>query len=254
MARPMLISVITINFNGAGHIEKTIKSVLEQSCDDIQYIVIDGGSTDGSLEIINRYSNNIHYLISEADGGIADAMNKGIRQATGDYLVFLHADDVFTSSTSIAEACKYINHSHSIIACDIFYGQKKPRYSSRGFNFWINFKTGLMHQGVLCPRTIFEQIGEFDTQFRIAMDYDFFLRAYRHEIPLVNCPVILSTMGDAGISSQKDWPSLLERFGEEKKVHQKNCSSFLMKLVYIIYWPVYISYRRIKYSINTIAN
>ncbi len=250
MTNSILISVITINFNGAGHIEKTIKSVLDQTYRDIEYIVIDGGSTDGSIEIIDRYRTDIQHCISEADDGIADAMNKGIRLATGEYIVFLHAGDVFTNKTSLDDACKYIDDNRSIIACDIYYGPKRTRLSGRGFNFWINFKTGLMHQGVLCPREVFAQIGEFDTQFKIAMDYDFFLRAYHHGLSLLKAPVVLSAMSDTGVSSRKDWSSLSERFHEERKVQQKNCKFTLMNFIYKLYWPAYITYRRLKYSIN----
>ena len=246
----MLISVITINFNGVNRIEQTIKSVLEQTYNDLEYIVIDGGSTDGSIDIIRQYDDEIDYLIIEPDDGISDAMNKGLKNSTGEYIVFLHSDDVFENSESLLQASKCIDTSQSIIACDVYYGQQNIRYSNRGFNFWLNFKTGLMHQGVLCPRKVFEQIGDFDNQFKIAMDYDFFLRAYHNGIILVKCPVVLSSMGDTGLSSKKDWQSLSNRFNEEKMVHNKNCRSFFMILAYKIYWPAYICYWRIKYILN----
>lgn len=246
----MLISVITINFNGVNHIEQTIKSVLEQTYNDFEYIVIDGASTDGSIDIIKRYSDAIDCFISKSDDGISEAMNKGIKNSTGEYIIFLHSDDVFENSESLLEASKCIDARKSIIACDIFYGQQKIRYSGRGFNFWLNFKTGVMHQGILCPRKVFDQIGGFDKQFNIAMDYDFFLRAYHNKITLTKCPVVLSAMGDTGLSSRKDWQSLSDRFYEEKKIHNKNCGSLFMNLVYKIYWPTYICYWRIKYIFN----
>jgi len=243
----MLISIVTINFNGVAHIEKTLKSVIGQTFEDTEYIVIDGGSTDGSVDIIKQYDDHIDFYISEVDEGISDAMNKGIKAASGEYLIFLHSDDMFVSNESLAKAHAYIDDTKSIIVCDIYYGKNSVRYSSRGFNFWLNFKTGLMHQGILCPRSVFEEIGLFDTQFKIAMDYDFFLRAYQHGTTLINCPVVLSSMSDTGRSSRQDWRSLYHRFDEEKKIHHKNCKSVIISLAYNFYWPTYIFYRRIKF-------
>lgn len=238
-----LITVITVVYNGAKYIEQTIQSVINQTYNNIEYIVVDGGSTDGTLDIIHKYENMIDYWISEPDNGIADAMNKGLSIATGEYVLFLHADDYLVSDKSLEFAAKQVNKS-DIVLFDILYGTKLRRLTSRGLGFWINFKTGVYHQAALCRLVVFKQIGGLDTDFKIGMDYDFFLRAYRHGFNTRTIPFVLSVMRDTGISSQTDWASLNQRFNEEKKIHQKNCNSRLMMILYKLYWIYYIPYRK----------
>lgn len=242
-----LITVITIVLNAEEHIEQTIESVLGQTYCNIEYIVIDGGSTDRSLEIIDRYRSEIDCVISEKDEGIADAMNKGASHATGDYLIFLHADDYFANERSLENALVFLNEGTDILACNILFGKQLEVYEPKGFGFWTNFKQGLYHQGVFCRRQLLEDLRGFDTQFRIAMDYDFFLRAYRRGVGIVKAPVILTVMRDNGISSLRDWKNLIFRFKEEKMVHEKNCRSLSMGLLYKIYWLLYLPYRYLTY-------
>lgn len=242
-----LISIITIVLNAEAHVEQTIRSVLSQTYGNIEYIIIDGGSTDRSLEIINRYRNQVDYFISEKDEGIADAMNKGSARATGDYLIFLHADDYFANDRSLENALAFLNDGTDILACSILFGKQLEVYKPKGFGVWTNFKQGLYHQGVFCRRQLLQDLRGFDTQFRIAMDYDFFLRAYRRSAAIVKAPVILTVMRDNGISSRRDWRNLKFRFAEEKRVHEKNCHSLLMGLLYKSYWLLYPPYRYLSY-------
>jgi glycosyltransferase involved in cell wall biosynthesis len=138
------ISIITVCFNAQQHIEQTIQSVIAQDYAHIEYIVIDGASTDNTLNIINKYKDSLDYFVSEPDTGISNAMNKGIKAATGDYVLFLHADDYLLSSTSIAEAVRRIlttSSHYDIYAFSILYGQpqlykqfnsyKRHHFSSR---------------------------------------------------------------------------------------------------------------------------
>lgn len=244
-----LITVITVVYNNDKYLEQTIKSIIEQTYEAVEYIVIDGGSIDRTLEIIKKYNNAIDYWLSEPDKGIADAMNKGIRLAKGDFIIFLHADDYFADKHSLEEAVKYIEDSDEIIACDILYGQALKRLTSRGFNFWMNFKTGIYHQGTLCSRKLLQKMHGFDIRFKIAMDYDFFLRTYHAGVRIRKSRHVLSIMRDTGISAKSDWLSLRQRFSEEKKVHMKNCRSQRMKWLYGLYWSLYIPYRRMKMQI-----
>ena len=246
IANQSLITVITIVYNGDKHLEQTIQSVINQSCVNVEYIVIDGGSTDGTLDIIRQYDAWIDYWVSEPDKGIADAMNKGLSLATGEYIVFIHADDYFESSDSIKTTIQQ-SHRADIIVCDILYGTDLKKLSPRGFNFWINFKTGVYHQAALCRHEVFNSIGGFDTDFKIAMDYDFFLRAYLHGLTIHKVPTVLSVMRDTGISSQTDWQSLERRFNEEKMVHHRNIQSFHIKVFNKLFWYFYLPYRKIKY-------
>ena len=117
MGTNMKVSVITVCYNAIRGIEKTIQSVISQSHDDIEYIVIDGGSTDGTIDVIQKYRDKIAYFVSEPDGGIYDAMNKGIKAATGEWINFLNAGDVFASKDAIM-----ISMSIDTDGIDVIYG------------------------------------------------------------------------------------------------------------------------------------
>jgi len=237
-----LISIITVSLNAERYIEQTIQSVSRQTYKNIEYIVVDGGSTDGTIEIINKYRDKIDRFVSEKDEGIAAAMNKGVSLATGDYVIFLHADDFFAHDYSLENVIQSMDKTADIIACNIQFGKHLKIYKPRGFNFWFNFK-GMPHQGILCHRSLIEKFNGFDKQFLICMDYDLFLKAYRHGAKLNKVSTILAVMRDTGISSRNDWISLKNRFNEERQIHQKNCHSVFLKALYKLYWPLYILYR-----------
>ena len=245
-----LVTVVTVALNAGQYIEQTIQSVLNQTWRPLEFIVVDGASTDATPEIVGRYTDRIDHFISEKDEGIADAMNKGLALATGEYIVFLHADDYFENDHSLEQAMGYCEETTDILACDIRFGKHFKRYRPRGFTWWFNFKTGVFHQGTVCRRAFIERLGGFDKRFRIVMDYDFFLRARLARARLVKAPVILSVMRDTGISTRSDWRSLKSRFDEEKEVHEKNSCSRIRRLMYALYWVLYLTYRRAMYVIK----
>lgn len=240
------ISIVTITLNSKPCLEQTITSVINQSYSNIEYIIIDGGSTDGTLDIIKQYESKIDLWISESDKGIADAMNKGLSLATGEYILFLHSDDYLLDSSVLEKAAMYLTDSHDIVMFSIVLERNGKRWTakSRGLNFWINFKTGIFHQSVFCSKSLFQKIGTFDNQFHIVMDYDFFLRAHKANIHAKCVDIPLSLMRLIGISSQLDWPSLRERFIEERKVHAKHCTNYWMRALYLVYWALYFPYRK----------
>ncbi|MBU2711722.1 glycosyltransferase family 2 protein [Zooshikella harenae] len=242
-----LISIITVCYNAVDFIESTFISIKEQNFQDYEYIVIDGGSSDGTLEVIQKHQDIIDYWQTEPDQGIADAMNKGLGHAQGAYILFLHADDYFHTSNSLSVVADFMKKKpgYDVYACNILYGSN-PNLSlqkPRGFNAWINIKTGIFHQGALCKKTLFDTIGLFDTHFKIAMDYDWFLRAYLKKASLKKTYLVLTVMRDTGISSKTDQQSLLNRFTEEKKVHEKNCCNSLWHYIYLVWWLIYPKYR-----------
>jgi glycosyltransferase involved in cell wall biosynthesis len=239
-----LLTVITVVYNGERHLEQTIQSVINQSYKNIEYIVIDGQSTDKTLQIIFKYEESIDYWLSEPDNGISDAMNKGVNLSTGDYIIFINSDDYFESRDSLELSTQGIIGS-DLILCDILYGSDLKKLLPRNFGFWLNFKLGFSHQSVLCSRRVFDCIGGFDTNLKIAMDYDFFLRAYRHGFKSNKANSLLSVMRDTGVSSKKDCPSLVKRLIEEKKIHEKNCNSKLLKRLYKVYWIFYMPYKKL---------
>lgn len=243
------LSIVTVTYNSARYLEDTLRSVSDQTWSGIEYIVVDGGSTDGSIDIIKRYEARIDKWISEPDEGISDAMNKGIALASGEFIYFLHSDDYLESSTAIEQACAQLEPGRDIFLFSIYLdknGEKTLR-RPRGFSWWTNFKTGVYHQSVICRKSLFDEIGGFDTGLRIAMDYDFFLRAYRHGARTRTADIALATMRLVGISSRTDWPSLSERFREERMIHSKQRRSNWMLPVYAVYWMLYLPYRRLRH-------
>lgn len=175
----MRVSVITVCFNAIQGIEKTISSVLSQSYPEIEYIVIDGGSKDGTVDVIQKYADRIGYFVSEPDGGIYDAMNKGVRVATGEWITFLNAGDTYYDSQSIEAV-----FSHEIpIDVDVVYGYQVHGYSYGKFvrkQLPLTFFSEGMpfgHESSFVRAGVMKCIG-FDTNYRIAADYNFFYKLY----------------------------------------------------------------------------
>lgn len=174
-----LMTVITAVYNGAKTIEKTINSVLSQTWHNIEFIIIDGGSTDSTLEIIRKYDDQIDYWLSEPDNGIADAFNKGLHRATGDYVAFLGSDDWY-------EPDGVFRIVKEIIPDGMIYSGHANLRSNEGRTIIKVHKScperilqtmRIAHPATFVSRDLFRRIGEFSTEFKIAMDYDFFLRA-----------------------------------------------------------------------------
>ncbi len=246
------ISIITITLDAERYLEQTIASVVNQTYTNREYIIVDGGSTDGTLDIIKKYESEIDNWISEPDNGIADAMNKGIDLATGDYILFLHSDDYLVNSSVLERASKYLGDRFDIFFFQVLHdinGQNQVS-SNRPLGWLTNFKMGSCHQGQLCSRKLFQRIGKFDTSFKIDMDYDLIMRAYRAGASCNSVNMPLAVMRLIGISSRTDWKSLRERFDEERRVHFKNCTTIWMRLLYIFYWMMYLPYRKSLHALN----
>jgi len=177
-----LVTVVTIVFNGAEHLEETILNVLHQTYNNLEYIVIDGGSTDRSLDIIRQYEQQIDYWVSEPDQGIADGMNKGISLATGDLIHHLHAGDLFDQPETI----ELVVQSYLENGWRWCYGNQKKINSEGKIVSWLYpakfsprvLKLGntIPHSTVFSEKTLFEEVGGFDSRFKCAMDYHLWLR------------------------------------------------------------------------------
>lgn len=181
----LTLSLITVVYNRAATIERTIRSVLEQSYPHIEYIVVDGASTDGTRNILSQYQSHINHLISEKDNGVYDAINKGIRIASGDVIGILHADDRFAHSNVISDIMNhFINHSDT----DCLFGdvalvkkeqpEKIIRYFSSSIFHPDRFRLGIMpaHPTFYCRKKYFDQHGLYRTDLDIAGDFDLLLR------------------------------------------------------------------------------
>lgn len=175
----MIISIITVCYNAVSGIEKTIQSVLCQSYPKIEYIIIDGGSTDGTVDVIRKYADRIAYFVSESDKGIYDAMNKGIRATTGKWISFLNAGDAYYCSQSIETV-----FSHEIPSdVDVVYGYQVHCYHYGKFvrkQLPLTFFSKGMpfgHESSFVRADVMKHDG-FDTRYMIAADYNFFYQLY----------------------------------------------------------------------------
>lgn len=241
------ISVVTACLNSCQYIAQTLDSVAGQLNIDCEHVVADGGSADGTQAIIASRIRPGGRWVSGPDTGIADAMNKGLALARGEWLLFLQSDDFLHGPDVLARACEFLTPELDVCGFPVRFGSedRSSIIQPRGGGPWLNFKTGLNHQGTFIRRSLFERLGGYDTSFRIAMDYEFFLRARRARARFrcFDSPVI-SLMRDTGVSSQRDWPSLRKRLAEEERIHRKFQTTALRPF-YAVWWALYPRYRRI---------
>lgn len=246
--RQPLISIVTVVYNGVSTIEQTLISVLRQTYSHVEYIIVDGASSDGTIDIIRRYDPALSLWISEPDQGIGDAMNKGIKLASGDYVLMLHSDDYLHANDCLENVAPYLRQGHDIVSGRLMldHGDGLQQRQPRPWNWRLNFKTSLWHQATFCHRGLFERIGLFNTGLQIAMDYDFFLRAYRAGVSAKLIEQVISVMRHSGISASTDPQTLAIRFGEERSIHAQHVDSALLKLIYHLYWLAYPRYRGVS--------
>lgn len=206
----MKISIITVAFNAAHTIVDTLESVAAQTHPEIEHIVVDGTSTDGTLEIIERYGKHVSRFISEPDQGIYDAMNKGVRVATGDVIGFLNADDVYAQENVLAMVAEVMNREHlDALFGDVeFFRPENPagtlrRYSSARFRP-ARIAWGWMpaHPALFVRREVFQRVGAFRADYRIAGDFEFVARAFgKNTLRYRHLPEVLVRMRTGGIST-----------------------------------------------------
>lgn len=182
----MNYSIITINYNNADGLRRTIKSVLAQTSSNYEYIVIDGGSTDGSLDAIKEYSTSISYWISERDNGIYHAMNKGIAQAHGDYCIFMNSGDCFYENT-VLEAIERSNANEDIIVGKVFVEKQGviiSPFPKGELTFYHLYSGSIPHQGSIIRTDLLKKY-PYDETLKISSDWKFFVQT----MILDNCSV-----------------------------------------------------------------
>jgi len=213
-----LLSIITVVYNGEKHLEKTIQSALDQDYDNVEYIIIDGGSRDGSTDIIKKYEDAIDYWVSEADRGIYDAMNKGIVLASGDWIYFLNAGDFFYEDSVIQLVfSSRIDKGTGIIYGDAMKLFPKDRvvWSESRELSTIKCDPPFMHQCVFTKRHLAVH-NLFDTEYRICADYDFFYKMYIKNIRFQKLNQTISYYDMNGISS-----NFISTYKEIRAIQQK---------------------------------
>lgn len=224
----MKVTVITATYNSADTLESCIQSVLTQTCKNIEYLIIDGASTDGTPEILQKYKTQITKFVSEPDTGIYDALNKGLHLATGDIVGFLHADDLFENPEVLTQIVEIFQSKN----CDAVYGNLT--YISKDnpdklIRNWISkpFTPGLLYKGWMPPhptlflhREVYEQFGSFDTSYSIAADYDFMLRIFSRGIVSIHLNQYITKMRVGGKSNS--FKNLIKKMQEDLKALKKN--------------------------------
>lgn len=202
------ISIITINFNNAEGLKRTIESVVKQDYREIEYIVIDGGSTDESLNVIKTYQDNISYWVSEPDNGIYSAMNKGIVKATGDYLLFLNGGDYLVDDSTISKYLEVFDNK-DLVVFDVMLnipniGEKRHSHPKE-LHFSFLYNETFAHQGAFIKRELFNRVGYYDETLKIVSDWKFFIDAVvRHKASYKRIPEILSYCILDGVSATKE--------------------------------------------------
>jgi len=218
-----LVSIITVVYNNIDDIEKSIQSVLSQDYAFIEYVIIDGCSTDGTVEIIRAYKEKISIFISEPDDGIYYAMNKGIKLASGDIIGILNSDDVFADNNIISNIVEeFILRKIDLIWGDIVFFDKKKKirrfYSGKDISP-SSFNYGIMppHPAVFIKKECYEKFGYFNTIYRIAADYDLLFRFIKlNKLKYAYLPKVCVKMKIGGISNS----SISSLFKLNKEIYQ----------------------------------
>jgi glycosyltransferase involved in cell wall biosynthesis len=225
-----LVSVITVCLNAGTFIEQAIQSVLAQTYPKIEYIIIDGGSTDGTVDIIRKYESRLAYWHSRPDRGLAQAFNLGLAQAQGDWLVYLNADDFFLNSEVVGDMAPYLRRYRD---AEVVYGDvlvmaphsgAEPlpllRNHSRPWNWHKMRCSGMFntipHQAAFTHRRYFERVGPFSEDFRIAVDYEHYLRGGKF-LRVRYAPLAVSGMRAGGLVGR----NILWTFREFRRAQQR---------------------------------
>ena len=242
------ISIITVCYNAEKTIEKTIKSIVSQAYKHIEYIIIDGASTDGTLNIIKRYKDNIDVLVSEKDNGIYDAMNKGINAATGDIIYLLNSDDYFFNDHIVDNIVKEFEENPEL---ELIYGKVKFFNIPKERQFMRNYddvtfeaKTMLQlirliipNQCIFAKKSLFNKIGLNNTKYKSNADYDWFLRAVKNNTKMKFLNQYIAFYNYQGLSYKTRNVLLAEKI----IIVFRNIS-----LPYFIIYFIYASTRKIK--------
>jgi glycosyltransferase involved in cell wall biosynthesis len=231
-----LYTIITVVYNGKNFIENTIKSILSQSYSNIEYIIIDGASFDGTIDILKSYGSYIDYWVSEPDSGIYDAMNKGITLSLGEYIGFVNADDILYKE-SISISCnafkKYPDISFTYGSVDLIdkntdiIGHSAP-LSHELISKRIFKEMPFPHMSLYVCRQVYEKIGLFDLRFKLSADFDFIIRLYKNNFSGKNLNTAIGAFRIGGRSGG------IKTFLESRKVLSKHNTSIIMREKYFL--------------------
>lgn len=229
-----LITVVTVVFNGEKHLEETILSVLKQTYDNVEYIIIDGGSTDGTVEIIRKYERLIDYWVSEPDNGIYDAMNKAATLATGDWLYVLGSDDrLYPNSLDQIAFCLRDNSV-------VYYGNVTMLSDGRAYDGYFNsYKLmyyNICHQSIFYPRSVFDYY-KYETKYKTHADFVLVQKCHGdNRFRFEYVPIDVAYYNDIiGVSSKQEDQQYL---ADKKEIIRSNFSTFCYALFLLRYYMV----------------
>jgi glycosyltransferase involved in cell wall biosynthesis len=226
-----LISIVTIVYNGEEYLEKTIKSIINQTYSNLEYIIIDGGSSDKTIDIIKKYEGMIDYWISEKDKGISDAFNKGIMTCQGEIINLLNAGDTLINESILENNVIHFKHGINIASTLLNNNILKLNYS------YYKFGMFLPHPSTFILSKVYKEIGLYSIKYKYAMDYEFFLRAIKYNITFDKNSTITTIMDDPGQSS-----ALFKCWIEELKAKKQVLHNY-----YLIF-SIYKIVKQIVYS------
>ncbi len=207
MQHKPLVSIITVCLNSEKTIEQTIQSVVNQSYDNIEYIIVDGLSTDGTLTIVDKYRRNISALISEKDNGLYDAMNKGIEIATGELIGILNSDDYYLHDTVKIVVERYLQSTNS----GVFYGNIRLLNEHEHYEYILNaeenpknllYKMVVPHPSAFVKKSVYQQYGCFSLEYKIASDREFMLRVFTSGVNFCYINHVLTVMRLDGLNDK----------------------------------------------------
>lgn len=244
----MTFSIITVSYNSEKTIRRTIESVLNQTCEDYEYIIIDGASSDHTLDIIREFEpcfNGRLRWISEPDSGIYNAMNKGIMMSKGEIIGIVNSDDwleLGALDVVLNEILKDTCNKHKLISGEVLFHyedgktQLFPTSYERYVHYSKKYKMGLNHPATFVPREIYDKIGLFDEDFKLYADADFVVRCYKNNVGVCFIHKILSNMSDGGVSNQRSFLVLKDGLRKIKKHSRSALELYYLSLRLLLNW------------------
>lgn len=238
MSNTPLISIITVVYNDVLGIEKTLLSVIEQTALNFEFIVIDGKSVDGTLDVVKKYLDSIDILISEPDKGLYDAMNKGLSVASGKWIFFLNSRDFLLGCRTLLEVQPYLNEKYDVVHfnCKVSNDDGDPINVRRFPKNILEIKQWpcIQHQSVFTKKIAIQQLSGFNLDYKILSDYELFLKLYLKGFSFIfHRNIFISNYNSQGISAQKDSiDTIINEFKLIQMCHLKKISTSLLAQLY----------------------
>lgn len=252
------ITVITASYNAENTIEQTISSIVNQNYPNIEYVIVDGGSTDGTVSIIEKYASSYNIKwVSEPDQGLYDALNKGVQMATGDYIEIIGADDAIVSAEIISQVVREMNPNTDVFAGQVWYvdedSKKQSPYTNASMRNRSTYRGGMSPHAAMFVRRELLLRYPFDTSYRIAGDYKFFLQCYYDEkVQIQYSDIMVAFFATSGLSSDvesawREEKRLYSELGRSLRSYNSADSSWLARMMkyLLIVTRLFVPIRRI---------